>query len=321
MRDIISAKKEGTPKEFLIPKSATLRENIAKHWELYLFVLPALVLIFVFRYIPLYGITIAFKDFRGVLGITGSPWVGLVHFQRFFSTVLSSRIILNTLILNLTQFVLGFPVPIILAILLHHLSSAGYRKIVQTSTYLPYFISVVVVVGMMYLFLSPTVGIYGHVMRFFGLTPGLPMGNRRLFRLLYVYSGIWQNSGWGSIIYFASLAGVSLSLYEASKVDGATIWQQIWHIDLPHLLPTIVILLILRAGQLMEIGFEKVFLMQNSLNVVNSEVLSTYVYKVGLLSAQFSYSTAIDIFRNGINCLMLLMVNRIANLVRGEGLF
>ena len=321
MQTIVTAKKDGAPKGFIVPKTVTLRENIAKHWELYLFVLPALTLIIVFRYIPLYGVTIAFKDFRAVLGITGSPWVGFAHFQRFFSTVLSSRIIMNTLILNLMQFILGFPVPILLAILLHHLGNVTYRKIVQTSTYLPYFVSVVVIVGMMYLFLSPRVGIYGHAARFFGFSPGLPMGSRVLFRWLYVYSGIWQNTGWGSIIYFASLAGVSLSLYEASKVDGATIWQQIWHIDLPHLTPTIVILLILRAGQLMEIGFEKVFLMQNSLNIVNSEVLSTYVYKVGLLSAQFSYSTAIDIFRNGINCVMLLMVNKIANVVRGDGLF
>lgn len=321
MHDIVSAKKKPSARALLVPQREGLFQNIRKYWELYLFIVPALVLIIIFRYVPLYGITIAFKDFRAILGIQGSPWVGFEHFIRFFGTALSGRIITNTLVLNLMQLFMGFPVPILLAIMLHHLTHKRYRRLVQTATYMPHFISVVVVVGMMFLFLSPRIGIYGHVVRFFGGTPGVPMGNRRLFRLLYVTSGIWQHAGFASIIYIASLAGVSLNLYEAARVDGASIWRQIWHIDLPHLAPTVVILLILRSGQVMEIGFEKVFLMQNTLNMSVSEVLSTYVYRIGLLSAQFSYATAIDIFRNAINAALLLMVNYVANITRGSGLF
>lgn len=270
---------------------------------------------------PLYGITMAFKDFKGILGIMGSPWVGLKHFERFFSSSLSYTIIKNTLVLNLMQLILGFPIPILLAIVLHYIREQKYKKLVQTSSYMPHFISVVVVVGMMYIFLSPRIGLYGHFMKAIGVEPALLMGNRKLFRLLYVLSGIWQHAGWDSIIYIASLAAVSPSLYEASKVDGANMWQRVWYIDLPQIAPTIIILLILRTGRVMDVGFEKVFLLQNDLNIINSEVLSTYVYRVGLISAQFSFSTAIGLLRNIINAILLLSVNYIANKVRGTGLF
>ena len=282
---------------------------------LYLFLLPAFLLLIVFRYVPIYGIQLAFKDFVPAKGITGSPWVGLRHFRRFFRAYQSWDLIRNTLVLNLYQLVAGFPLPIILALLLNHMGGVTYRKLVQTSTYLPHFISVVVVVGMMYIFLSPRVGVYGHIMRMMSLEPQNPMGSARLFKTLYVVTEIWQHAGWDSIIYIAALSGVNQSLYEAAVVDGATTVKKIIHIDLPSILPTIMIIFILRTGHMMDIGFEKVYLMQNDLNIGSSEVISTYVYKVGLLAAQFSFSTAVGLFRNIINFVLLITVNRVSRYV------
>ena len=292
-----------------------LGQNLTRHYDLYLFLAPALLLTFVFRYVPIYGIQLAFKDFVPARGITGSPWVGLKNFERFFRSYQSFTMIKNTLVLNLYQLAAGFPVPVALALLLNHMGNMKFRKLVQTSTYLPHFISVVVVVGMMNIFLSPRVGIYAHIMRQLNLEPENLMGSTKLFKTLYVVSGIWQHCGWDSIIYIAALSGINPNLYEAAVVDGATTFKKILYIDIPSILPTIMIILILRTGHMMDVGFEKVYLMQNDLNITSSEVISTYVYKVGLLAAQFSFSTAVGLFRNVINFVLLITVNRISRYV------
>ena len=286
-----------------------LLENVTKHYDLYLFLLPALILIVTFRYVPIYGIQLAFKDFAPAVGITESPWVGLKHFSRFFRSYQSFSLIANTFVLNFYQLLAGFPMPIILALLLSHMGNIRYRKIVQTSTYLPHFISVVVVVGMMNIIFSPRVGMYAHIMRLLDRPVQNLMGNARLFKSMYVVSGIWQHCGWDSIIYIAALSGINPSLYEAAEVDGASVLRKIFHIDIPGILPTIMIIFILRTGRMMDVGFEKVYLMQNDLNITTSEVISTYVYKVGLLASQFSFSTAIGLFSNIINFILLISVN------------
>lgn len=292
------------------------------NYDLYLFLLPAIAIFLIFKYVPMYGNILAFKDFDSMKGITGSPWAGLKHFERFFRSYKSQQIIWNTLVLNLFQLFAGFPVPIILAIMINHLRNKHFKKLVQTGTYIPHFISVVVVVGMMYIFFSPRIGIYAHIMmRILHQDPKNLMGIPSLFRVFYVFSGIWQHTGWDSIIYIAALAGINPSLYEAATVDGASILKKIFYIDLPLLLPTISIIFILRAGRIMDVGFEKVYLMQNALNLSTSEVISTYVYKVGLLNAQYSFSTAVGLFRNAINFVLLLTVNRVSRKISGYSLW
>lgn len=289
--------------------------SLTKHYDLYLFLVPAITLTVIFRYVPIYGILLAFKDYVPSMGITRSPWVGMANFARFFRSYQSFTLIKNTLLINVYQLFAGFPAPIILALLLNHMRSLKYKKLVQTTTYLPHFISVVVVVGMLNIFLSPRVGIYAHIMKLLSQEPQNLLGSARLFKTLYVFSGIWQHFGWDSIIYIAALTGINPDLYEAAVVDGATTFQKIVHIDLPCILPTIMILLILQTGHMMDVGFEKVYLMQNDLNITSSEVISTYVYKVGLLGAQFSFSAAVGLFSNVINFFFLVLVNRVSRYV------
>ena len=289
-----------------------LGANIKKRYQLYLFVLPAVLVIFIFKYIPMYGIVLAFKDFSPFEGIMGSEWVGFEHFIRFFRSYHALRTIRNTVLVSFYQIIAGFPVPVLFALVLNQISHARYKKLIQTVTYIPHFISTVVLVGMMFLFFSPRVGIYASLARILDQTPINVMAEADLFRHLYVLSGIWQNTGFASIIFLAALTAISQDLYEAATIDGASKWQKIIHIDIPSIMPTVVILLILRTGRMMNVGFEKVFLMQNSLNSSTSEVISTFVYKSGLLNAQYSYSTAIGLFNNIINFLLLVFVNRIA---------
>lgn len=293
-------------------RSSGFRKNLAKNYELYLFLLPVLAYFIIFHYGPMYGVQIAFKDFFASKGIWGSKWVGLKHFIRFFNSDQFGIVLGNTIKLSLYQLIAGFPVPFIFALLLNQLRHARYKKVVQTVTYAPHFISTVVMVGMLFLFLSPRSGIINKGIEALGGEAVFFMASAPWFKTLYVLSGIWQNFGWGSIIYLAALSAVSPSLHEAAIVDGASRFQRILHIDVPSILPTAVIMLILNMGRIMNIGFEKVFLMQTPLNLDSAEIIATYVYKMGLKKAQFSYSAAIGLFNSVINLVLILTVNKVA---------
>ncbi|HML45682.1 MAG TPA: ABC transporter permease subunit [Clostridia bacterium] len=284
-----------------------------RNFMLYLFLLPACLYIGLFSYGPLYGIQLAFRDFMPSRGVWGSPFVGLRWFEMFFSSPRALQIIRNTVFISLYALIAGFPVPIILALMFNSLRSKAYKRFAQTITYMPHFISVVVLVGMISAFFSPRSGFVNTILAALG-GPGDTyfLGGPQYFRHLYVWSGVWQNAGWGSIIYMAALTGVSPELHESAVIDGASKIRRIWHIDLPAIMPTMVILLILNCGSIMNVGFEKVFLMKNPLNQAVSEVISTYTYTMGLMRFEYSYSTAIGLFNNAINFAILVAVNRIA---------
>ena len=302
----------------------SLPRRIRKNWQLYLFLLVPVAYILIFAYVPMAGLQLAFKKFTASGGIWGSPWVGMQQFQKFFSSYQFERVIKNTLTLSLYGLAAGFPFPILLALVLNSLRSDRYRKAAQTITYLPYFISTVVLVGILVQVLNPRVGLVANISRAVsGGDPPNLMSNPSAFPHLYVWSGVWQSMGYNSIIYIAALAGVDPNLHEAAQIDGASRFQRVLHIDLPAILPTAAILLILSAGQLMNVGFEKVFLMQNNMNVSASEVISTYVYKVGLAAAitDFSYATAIGLFNSVINMILMLVVNFASKRLNGNSLF
>lgn len=286
--------------------------KVFRDYQLYVLALPAIAYLLIFHYIPIYGVLMAFKKFNAVLGIWGSEWVAFEHFQRFFKSYQFWPIIKNTLTLSVYQLAVGFPIPIILAMLLNQTRNKRFKSIVQTVTYAPHFISIVVLVGMVFIFLSPGSGLVNHVIAAFGGERMLFMGEPAYFKTIYVLSGVWQNMGWSSIIYLAALASISPEMYEAAKVDGANKWQQILKIDLPSIMPTATILLILQVGQIMNVGFQKVFLMQTPLTAASQEIISTYVYKIGLIHSDFSYSTAINLFNSIINVILLITVNQIA---------
>ena len=294
--------------------------SVFTNWELYLFLIPAVALTFCFKYIPIYGILIAFKDFSIAKGIWGSPWVGLDHFFRFFRTFQSKVVITNTFFLSFYNLIAGFPLPIILALIINSINSTRYKRILQTVTYMPHFISIVVIVSMVTLFFSPR-GLFGIISMAFGKEPVNWLNFPEVFPHTYVWSGIWQSMGWGSIIYLAALSSVDPTLYEAATIDGAGKWKKIIHIDIPSIAPTIIILLILRTGDILSIGFEKAFLMQNSLNLSRSEVISTYVYKVGIQSTQYSFSSAVGLFNTLVNFVVLVVVNRISRKVSETSLW
>jgi putative aldouronate transport system permease protein len=283
-----------------------------KNWELYVLVAPVVAYFLIFQYAPMYGVQIAFKDFIATKGIDGSPWVGLKHFERFFNSYYAWRLISNTMGISLYQLVVGFPIPIILALMMNEVRSTRFKKTVQTVTYAPHFLSAVVLVGLMLALLSPRNGLINQIIVMFGGEPIHFISETGWFKSLYVLSDVWQNAGWASIIYMAALAGIDPQLYEAAVVDGANKLQKIIHITIPCLLPTAIILLILNVGSVMSVGFEKVFLMQNEVNLEASEVISTYVYKQGLLNAQFSFTAAVGLFNSLINFVLLIVVNQMS---------
>jgi putative aldouronate transport system permease protein len=295
-------------------------KKILENYELYLFLLPAVILIFCFQYIPMYGVQIAFKNYSPARGILNSPWVGFLQFQRFFRSYQSRTVITNTLILSLYQLIAGFPLPIMLALLINSLNSRRYKRIMQTITYMPHFISIVVLVSMIMIFLSPR-GLYGIISNGIGIQPKVILGFPNIFRHAYVWSGVWHNMGWGSIIYMAALTAIDPTLYEAATIDGADKWMKIIHIDIPSIAPTCIIMLILNAGSILSIGFEKAFLMQNSINLAASEVINTYVYKVGIQNTQYSFSAAIGLFNNLVNFIVLVLVNHISGKVSETSLW
>lgn len=289
-----------------------LWRDLKTNHTLYLYLLPAVVITLLFHYLPMYGIQIAFRDFRPVRGITGSTWVGLKHFLRFFKSYQFESLIRNTLSISLMSLFLAFPFPIFLALMISQIRNKRLQRITQTITYMPHFISTVVMASIIIMYLSPNNGLYGHLVRAFGGTPENLIAKANAFSPIYVITDIWQHSGWDAIIYISALSAVDTQLYDAAMVDGASKFKRIIYIDLPSIAPTIVILFILRAGSLMSVGFEKVFLLQNSLNITKSEVISTYVYKIGLEQSQYSYSSAIDVFNIVINFALLLTVNTVA---------
>jgi len=299
----------------------TLGSRIYRNWGLYLLMLPAMVIFFCFTYLPMYGVTIAFKDFRPAQGIWGSHWVGLKYFERYFNSYMFGNTIVNTLVISLYTIAITFPLPILLALMCNQMYAKRFKKFFQVSTYLPHFISTVVMCGMIIMFLSPSSGIIPKLCSMAGIQTGDLMGNAGAFSSIYVWTEVWQHVGWDSIMYIAALSSIDPQLYEAAEVDGASKWQKILAIDIPMLVPTMVTLFILRCGSLLGVGFEKVYLLQNDLNISNSEIISTYLYKMGLKSNQYSYSAAIGLFNNVVNFIILVLVNQISKKLSDTSLF
>lgn len=294
---------------------------VRQHWPLYIFLLPTVVYFLLFRFYPMYGLQLAFKNYRVVDGIAGSPWAGLEHFRRFFTTADFGKLMWNTLSVSVFTLLFTFPLPIVLALLLNQLPSLRYKKLVQTTVYAPHFISTVVMVGMIFLFTSPSSGIINKILEAFGQKAVHFTAEPSWFVPMYVISEIWQSTGWGSILYLAALAGVSPELHEAALVDGANKFQRVWHIDIPGILPTIVIMMILNAGKVMNVGFEKAYLMQTSLNIRASEIIATYVYKRGVLKSQISLATAVGLFDSVVNMILVVTVNWVSRRVTDSSLF
>jgi len=307
-----------------VVKRARLWDKVKARWQIYLLLLLPVSYILIFAYSPMGGLVLAFKRYNFALGIFGSPWVGLANFRRFLESYRFVQVLRNTLTLSFYSLLVGFPVPIIFALLLNAMPLRGYQKVIQTFTYIPHFFSTVVMVGLIFQLLNNRIGLYGSLMLY--LTKQLPpdifaVGTN--FKHLYVWSGIWQNTGYSSIIYFAALSNVDPTLHEAALVDGATRFQRVLHVDIPTILPTVSIMLILAIGGIMNVAFEKTLLMQNPLNLSYSEVIATYVYKVGLASGSndFSLSTAIGMFNSVINFLLLVIANWGSKKLSGSGIF
>lgn len=293
-------------------KHHVLIQNFMRHWQLYLIMLLPIVYIVVFHYIPMYGVQLAFRRFNPMLGITGSPWAGFQFFDQFFRSPSSREVIWNTLEISTYSIIAGFPIPIILAIAINEVRNSFFKKTVQMVTYAPFFISTVVVVGMLLQLLASRTGLIGRVIAMIVGQEVHLMNDPALFQDIFVWSGIWQGAGIGAVIYLAALAGVNPELQEAAVIDGASKIQRIWNVDIQCIRPTIIMLLILSIAGIMNVGFERVFLMQNPLNLSESEVISTFVYKVGLVSANFSFATAVGLFNSIINCILLVTVNFIS---------
>jgi len=288
--------------------------SVLRDYQLWLMLVPAAAVIFIFSYLPMYGVQLAFRDFDFTKGFLGGNWAGLKYFRQYFNSPMFIATIRNTFIIAFTSIIFGFPVPILIALLFNQIRQQKLKRFLQTVVYIPYFISTVVMVALISILCSPNNGIVSHALKAIGLiTQDLNLvGNPQTFVPLYVISGIWQTCGWNSIIYFAALSTVDSQLYDAAKIDGANRLRIIWHIELAALVPTIVILLILNMGGILTVGFEKVFLMQNGLNIAVSEVISTYTYKIGLRSNQFSLGSAIGLFNTAVNFAFLTAFNIIA---------
>lgn len=298
-----------------------MRRHVTAYWQLYCLLLPAVVYIFIFNYMPLYGIQIAFRSYSPRRGYLGSAWVGTKFFTRFFSSPDFWRLIKNTLALSGYTLLVGFPLPILAALLLNQCANGRFKRLVQNLIYAPHFVSMVVLVGMLNVMFSVNSGVFNTLLELTGRQRVLFTGSPGIFPHLYVWSGVWQNLGWNSIIYFAALSSVSEDLHDAAIVDGANKLQRIRHIDLPTILPTITIMLVLQIGQIMNVGFEKVYLMQNNLNLQTSETIQTYVYKQGLQNADYGYSTAVGLFNNVVNFILLFSVNTASRRIGGSSLW
>ncbi|MDE6590109.1 MAG: ABC transporter permease subunit [Oscillospiraceae bacterium] len=292
-----------------VPAKRPLGQRILDNWQLYALLLIPVVLTFVYKYIPMYGIQIAFRDFNPSLGYLKSQWVGFDWFVRFFKAPTFARMITNTILISVYGLLWSFPVPIILSLIINQVRFPRYKRIVQTVLYAPHFISVMIICGMIRIFLSPTGGLLNLIMG----TQVDFLTHSEFFRTIFIASGIWQDAGWGCIIYLATLANVDPGLYEAAKIDGASVFQRIMNIDIPELLPMVILNLIMAAGGIMNVGFEKVWLLQTDLNKATSDVIAVYVYEQGIQQAKYSYSTAIGLFNTAINIVLLIIVNQITS--------
>ncbi len=297
-------------------KKAFLRSR-----DLYIFLAPSVIYFIIFSYLPMYGVILAFKYFQLGAGILGSPWVGFDNFTRFFSSYYFFRLIRNTVYLSVYSMVISFPFPIILALAFNEIMNERLKKAVQTVSYAPYFISIVVMVGILNLFFNQNTGLINVFIKKIGLESIGFLTDPKLFPPMYVWTGVWQHSGWNSIIYIAALTSIDPQLHEAAQIDGASKLKRILHINIPSIIPTAIILFILNAGRIMSVGFEKVFLMQNNQNIETSQVISTFVYKAGLVDMDYGFATAIGLFNNVINIILLLTVNYISNKISDSGLF
>ena len=304
-----------------IERKSEFLKNIKRSWQLYVFVSLAFLTILIFNYLPMYGVLMAFQNFSPINGIWGSPWVGFEHFRVFFNGPFFWPIMRNTIMLSLYALIAGFPLPIILALAFNEVKGSFFKKFTQTVTYAPHFISMVVMTGMVISFLSPSTGIINHLLNLIGVDAINFLSEPGWFRSIYVWSGIWQSTGWGTVIYLAALAGVDPTLHEAAIVDGASRFKRILHINIPAIMPTIIILLIMNAGAIMTNGFERILLLQTPLNLSVSRVISTYVFEVGIEGLRFSFSTAINLFNSIINAILLIIVNMIAKKVSDTGLW
>ena len=307
--------------------NARIKNNFHKYWQLYVMLLVPVVYILIFNYGPMVGLQIAFKDYSSRYGMFGSPWVGFKYFQKFFNDYQFSRTIINTVKTSVYSLVVSFPFPIVLALCVNLLRNQRYKKTVQMVMYAPHFISIVVLVGMMNQIFNPYVGLYGNIYKLFtgSYAPNM-LANSKSFIHMYVWSGVWQNMGYSSIIYLSALAGISPDLHEAAQIDGASRWKRVLHVDIPGILPTVVIMLILQCGRIMNIGFEKIYLMQNPINLKNSQVISTLVYEksfggTGGMETKYSYSTAIGLFNSIVNFVLIVAVNKFSSKVSETSLW
>ena len=309
----------------IAPKKGETIRQLKKHWVLLLFILPAAIYVAIFNYGPMYGILMAFENFKAHLGVANSEWIGLYNFRRFFNLSGFSSIIRNTILISLYSLIAGFPLPIVFALMLNSCPAQRFKKLVQTISYAPHFISMVVLCGMIHIFFSPSQGIVRRILVSLDfITAEEYLGtltSPKAFPHLYVWSGVWQGIGFGSIIYLGALSSVDQSLHEAAVVDGASKLQRVIYIDIPTILPTMVIMLILNCGSIMNVGFEKVFLLQNSMNIDTSQVLSTYTYQVGVKEGQYSFSTTVSLFNSVVNFIMLVLVNGISRKVSENSLW
>lgn len=315
--------RKNTKKNF-IQSNKSVTKRIFARWQLYLLLVVPLIWLIVFAYVPMSGLVIAFKKYNASLGIWGSPWVGMDNFIKFFQSYKFQIVIKNTLSISLYSLLIAFPIPIIFALLLNSMLGNKYKKVIQTVTYIPYFISTVVMVGLIFQLLDYRNGLYGTLsMLITGETPTNILAKGSFFKHIYVWSGIWQSTGYSAIIYIAALSGSDQSIHEAAMIDGASRFQRLRYIDIAVILPTASIMLVLAVGNIMNVGYEKVLLMQNDLNLNYSEIVSTYVYKVGLASGitDFSLSTAIGMFNSVINFVLLLIANWGSKKMNGSGIF
>jgi len=304
-------------KQTMTQGGKSLKRRIIDNWQLYVMLLVPVILTVIYKYIPMYGIQIAFRDYKASRGMFGSEWVGLEWFERFFTAPTCGRMVKNTIVLSFFSLLWGFPIPIILALMLNQLRFQRFKRITQTVLYAPHFISTMVICGMIRIFLSPSGGLIN-------LIAGTSIDfltEASAFRTIYIASGIWQDAGWGVIVYMATLANVDTSLYEAAKVDGASMFQRIIHIDIPELTSIMVLNLIMSAGGLMNVGFEKVWLLQTDLNKATSDVIAVYVYQQGIENAKYSYSTAVGLFNTAVNIILLIVVNKIAGKISEDTSF
>ena len=298
------------------------KKALKRDYDVYLLILPVVVFFIIFSYIPMYGVQIAFKNYSPAQGFAGSPWVGLTHLTRFINSLYFGRVIKNTLLMSVYSLIISIPAPVILALLFNEIRTRRLKVTMQAISYAPNFISTVVMVSMIVMFLTPQTGFLDAILRMFGYSADQSiLNNPDAFYHIYVWTGVWQGMGWSSVIYSAAIEGVPVDMYEAARLDGASKLKQIWYITIPSISPTIIILAIMAIGNVLNIGYEKVFLMQNSLNQTASEIISTYVYKSGLQQAQYSFSTMVGLFNNVINFAILVAANAIAKRVSETSLW